>query len=339
MSRDFHLPVRRSIPPLCLTLAMAAGSASALARGPDPLPIWVDVDPACLVETVADVDDCWALLLALDAPGLRVVGVSSSFGNVDLPTAHRSATRFLRLWSTARGRPAPPLHRGARGPGDRGALPAVRAMAAALGREPLTLLALGPLTNLAQLFERHPAAAARLRRVVAVMGRRPGEVFLTGGPALHVHDLNLIKDPAAVAEILNSGLPLTLTPFSAGRRVVLDDRSLEALSRRPGLVGDLARASAGWARVWRRWLGGGGIPLFDAAAVAALLAPRHLDCTAARGLLVRRRALFSAGRFYLHILPAGAGRGHPVRYCARAHPMLQDWVMQRLDPTPAGPRR
>lgn len=323
------------VPVLVLVAAFLASplasADSARAENGRPLPVWIDADPACFVPKVADVDDCWAILLALDAPELRVVGVSSVFGNVDRDMAHRSARALLTMWARARGRPAPPLYRGAPGPGLEAVSPAARALAVALGRERLAILALGPLTNIAQMLRRHPGKAGRIRRLAAVMGRRPGEIFLTGGPALHVHDLNLIKDPEAASYILSRGLPVTLTPFAAGQRVALGRTDLARLTILPAPAGSLARASAGWAAVWRHWLGAGGMPLFDAAAIAALIAPDLLDCDTGTARVIRRRALFSSGRWYLHVVSSTpVERRQVVRYCARARPVLQEWVMNRL---------
>lgn len=314
------------------TASLTVGKSRAAKTGGQPKLVWIDADPACFVPKVADVDDCWAMLMALDAPKLRVVGISTVFGNVDQETANKSATAFLARWSRARGRPAPPLYPGARSPRDRRLTRATRGLARALTKERLSILALGPLTNVARVLETDPGTSRRIVRLIAVMGRRPGELFLTGGPALHVHDLNVIKDPAAAQIVLRQDVPITLAPFSAGRSVTLDGARLARLGNAPAPAAALARASHPWAMVWRYWLGGGGMPLFDSAAVAVLVAPEMLVCDRALATIHRRRSLLFAGRWYLHAVADGAspGRGRPVRYCARARPMLQDWVMKRL---------
>ena len=79
------------------------------------------------------------------------------------------------------------------------------------------------------------------------------------------------------------------------------------------------------------------MPLFDAAAIAALIAPDLLECGTGSARVIRRRAFFSSGRWYLHVVSSKpVERSHAVRYCAQARPVLQEWVMNRL--TLAQPR-
>ena len=80
-----------------------------LALGPIPLAnaddrqkaVWIDTDPACGAGARADVDDRFALLYALRSPALRMVGISTVFGNTDLQTATetlRPAPRSVRIF-------------------------------------------------------------------------------------------------------------------------------------------------------------------------------------------------------------------------------------------------
>lgn len=56
--------------------------------------------------------------------------------------------------------------------------PAHEALMAALEQGPLTVVALGPLTNIAAVLGERPVLASRIARLVAVLGRRPGRIFL-----------------------------------------------------------------------------------------------------------------------------------------------------------------
>ena len=61
-------------------------------------------------------------------------------------------------------------------------------MIAELQRGPLTLVAIGPLTDIACVALNSPAAAEDIREVVAIMGRDPGEEFpspIPDGQAAH----------------------------------------------------------------------------------------------------------------------------------------------------------
>jgi hypothetical protein len=63
------------------------------------LPVWIDTDPACGLEATDDVDDCWALLLALKSDAIAIRGVSTIFGNVSEERANPVARQFLDRWA------------------------------------------------------------------------------------------------------------------------------------------------------------------------------------------------------------------------------------------------
>src|SRR5690606_18912460 len=144
-----------------------------------------------------------------------------------LAITHRTLASLLREWSVTG--IAPPLYRGAE-PGFADDSPAVRALRQALAEGPLTVVALGPLTNVAAALDGHPALAANLTRLVAVLGHRPGHLFHpsegTGGGNLFGHgpvftDFNVRADPAAARAVLALGLPVTLVGYEAGRSVAI----------------------------------------------------------------------------------------------------------------------
>lgn len=79
---------------------------------------------------------------------------------------------------------------------------------------PVTILALGPLTNLARLWRRNPAALQSVERIV-VMG---GAIDTSGNITPHA-EFNFYSDPTAAKIIVESGLPITLIDLAACRRV------------------------------------------------------------------------------------------------------------------------
>ena len=187
----------------------------------------LDVDPGT--------DDAIAMLMALAAPGLRVEAVTTVGGNAALRDTTRNALRILEYAGAAgvpvsRGASRPLRGRfhyayyyhgaaglGVRLPSPRSAPVPARAAdliagLAAPGDERLTVIALGPLTNVARALRTSPRLAGALERVV-VMG---GAVESPGNVTPHA-EFNTWNDPVAAAEVFDSGAPVTLVPLDVCR--------------------------------------------------------------------------------------------------------------------------
>jgi purine nucleosidase len=160
-----------------------------------------------------------------------------------------------------------------------------------LEQGPLAVLALGPLTNIAAALRDRPDLAARVERLVVVMGRREGHLFhpsegrgdgmLFGhGPVFR--DFNYVQDRRAADEVLRLGAPLTMVPYEAARQVTLKRADLDSLAadgRAPAWVASRAR---GWQQYWQDDIGLDGFYPFDLVAAAGLLEPRFFECAAVR---------------------------------------------------------
>ena len=206
-------------------------NAPAPAATPAPVPVIIDTDPG--------VDDALAILMALGAPALNVIGVTATAGNVPLARATRNALALLEY----AGRGDIPVYRGAARP-VRGRYAYAREVHSAAGLtypipEPTTaaagtgavsylaetlrerrgevaVIALGPLTNLARLLRRHPDALPGAARIIIMGGavNAPGNVT----PAA---EFNFYSDPTAARIVMESGLPMTLVDLGACRQVHL----------------------------------------------------------------------------------------------------------------------
>jgi inosine-uridine nucleoside N-ribohydrolase len=248
-----------------------------------------------LIDTDPGIDDALALFLAWGSPELRLAAITTVAGNVPVADATRN---LLRLLTLRRIEPRPPVAEGAAAPlarplvtatgyhgddglgdlGDwapaTGALPPEGAVAlivetARQAAEPLTLIALGPLTNVALALERDAGAMRRLARVVVMGGAVdvPGNVTPTA-------EFNIYVDPEAAARVLAAGLPLDLVPLDATRQAILRREDLEHALR--GASGSLADRVAAFTRRGFRVDEGRGTPgmvLHDPLAVAAALDP------------------------------------------------------------------
>lgn len=255
---------------------------------------WIDTDAACGTGEQRDPDDClalWSLLRRFDG---KVVGISTVFGNAPLDTTD-AVTREL---VDAQGRNAGervPVYRGCAAPiQDRGcadperASKAELALSEALRAGQMTVVALGPLTNLAAVLQRDPALVSRVSRLIAVMGRRPGHRFhptenksnqamlLGHGPVFR--DLNFVLDEEAAKTIVRAGIPLTLIPYDLARRVLMTEGDLDRLAATDPAGTWVAERSRDWLEFWRRDIGIDGFYPFDLMAAEYAGEPSRFKC-------------------------------------------------------------
>ena len=191
------------------------------------------------------VDDALALLLALSSPEVELVGVSTVAGNVSLS---RTTDNTLRLLQWA-GHADVPVYAGAERPLVRDAvaaddvhgatglgaaqLPKARTSSAGDGVEFLlrtlqarpgevTLVATGPLTNLAQAEAQVPGVLRWARQVVIMGGavRVPGNITPTA-------EFNFYADPHAARQVLASEAELVLVGLDVTEQVWLEQTTLQ----------------------------------------------------------------------------------------------------------------
>jgi inosine-uridine nucleoside N-ribohydrolase len=190
----------------------------------------------------------------------------------------------------------------------------------ALEQGPLTILALGPLTNIAAVLREHPELRKNVSRLVAVMGRRPGHLFHpaegAGGGMLFGHgpvfrDFNFALDPGAAAQVLAINLPVSFVPYDAARGIELTAADLDRMeSSLPRIV----ERSRGWLDYWRTHIGRAGFYPFDLLAAAYVVEPTLLRCTPVRAWVGEDHTLFWTPQALL-VEPDANGA---ALYCGRA---------------------
>ena len=162
-------PIRRLIAMLAVAM-VSCGPSGGLGGGdpssvtnepvtpaiaPQTRPVWIDTDPS-IRPGGHEVDDGFALIQAFHSPELSIRGVSLVFGNapldIEIPIGQELVERY--------GPPGLKVSVGAASGEELGAVTeASIAMANALRREPLTILALGPGTNVGTVLLNHPELA------------------------------------------------------------------------------------------------------------------------------------------------------------------------------------
>jgi purine nucleosidase len=234
----------------------------------------------------SDIDDGFALALAVADPELTLELVTTVDGNTDVVTATRLTKELL-----ARLGPADvPVVRGAVGPihprpgrtAPLGEVPRGLAAAEIVERvlaapDELTLVAIGPLTNVALAVLLEPQVAFALREIV-VMG---GIYFQSTNEASIPGEWNFWCDPDAAAIVLACGARLRLVGLDVTRQVRLTRADTEAMAGAGGSFAPFAAACGdGWIDHLEQTGEKGGPPgscaLHDPLAVAAVSRPELL---------------------------------------------------------------
>lgn len=303
--------------------AVACGGAAG--RGASPRAVWLDVDPA-VMPGGHEPDDGVAMVQAFHSPELRVAGVSAVFGNAPVdrgyPIAQGISERF--------GPPGLAVHKGAAAPSP-APTRASRALIAALEEEPLTVLALGPATNVAAALRERPDLADRIEMVILVIGRRAGAplTFPGGGPNLL--DFNFELDPEAAEVVLRSEAPIVLAPFELAAKLPIDDEEWAALWGTP--FGEFFREPI---EDYLDWFGENygrrATYPFDSFAVSYLVAPEFLTCD--RTSVVVREGpadgYADTGGTKPWLVRVHGDEGWPVTWCHTPAPELKEELLRRL---------
>jgi pyrimidine-specific ribonucleoside hydrolase len=244
------------------------------ARFIDARTVWIDTDVS-IGSPIREVDDAYALVLALHSPELRIAGISTSYGNAPLRHTTRAARELVRQFGAPANLRPERVFTGARSAAAFGSRSeASEALAAALEKESVTYIALGPLTNLATFLQLHPESARRIDRVIFVGGQMQGTTLALGPRrSFHIHDANVFKDPVAAAAVIRSKIPLTLVPIATGSDLTLNDEDLRELERRGNAGSYLARRSKLWLWFWTHFVKTDGGPIFDALAIVTAAGP------------------------------------------------------------------
>jgi purine nucleosidase len=243
-----------------------------------------------LIDTDTASDDAVALIMALRAPDVRVLAITTVAGNVNVDQATRNALYTVELCAADtpvyRGASAPlqrPLDdatwfHGRDGLGDRGypaprntaqPINAVEAIIAAIERHPgLELITLGPLTNIAQALQIKPEIAKGVSRCV-VMGGNPCCV----GNVTPAAEYNFWTDPEAARIVMRSQLPVELIGWHLCRgRAVLNDHDIaHVLALRTPLAQFTIDCNSSARRAYLEQTGEDGISLPDPVAMAIAL--------------------------------------------------------------------
>ena len=202
-----------------------------------------------ILDTDPGVDDAMAIFLALRSPELKVEAITAVSGNVPLELTLPNALRLAEI----AGRTDIPVAGGASVPlvrrlitakyvhGNNGlggvdfpapkikpvAEPAAELISRLVRNNPgqITIVAVGPLTNIATVLRAEPEIAHLIPEIVIMGGS------LSGGNITPAAEFNLYVDPEAARIVFDAGIPLTMVGLDVTEKVLLREEHVRVLER------------------------------------------------------------------------------------------------------------
>ena len=267
-------------------------------------PLWLDCDPG--------VDDAMAMALMFALPEYDVKGVSAVAGNVELEKTFRNARDLVAFY----GRKDVPVYAGAKRPlfkeprtayfvhGENGLgnvqLPASDAPvektpawdalyeAAKAAKGELTLVAIGPLTNIALALSKHGSLHKLLKRIVIMGGSA------SWGNASPAAEANILGDAEAASTVFQCGVPIVMCGLDMTLKTVMSPAELDKLGEL-NPVCKFLRDAAQHGLAYSQAHGIDGMALHDPTAVLYPLYP-HIFSAEEAGVAVETKGTITYGK-------------------------------------------
>ena len=331
-----------------------------MARGVDRLA--VRPSSRLIIDTDPGIDDVVTLALAALSPELEIVAVTTTYGNATVDATTRNARAILNLAdrsdipvyagaarplvrdlvtapethgeSGVGYAPVAPLSRFGRGDGGEGpplhptAHPPVLLEQLAHAASPVTLVTLGPLTNLALALNRDAdLVRSRVSRHVGMFG-----TIHAVGNTNRWADFNAWCDPEAADRVLRSGLPTEMIGLDVTRRIILSAQEVEAIAKSgDSLVSWLGQALRFYVEFHRRQERLEGCVVNDVVTVGTLLDPHVLRLV---DLLLEVDLDSGGHRGHTRVAPNGS----PVRVAMEVDTARMRALLRRVFGNAIGPR-
>lgn len=246
-----------------------------------------------ILDSDPGIDDSLAIILALASPEIKLEGITIVHGNCSVEQGTRNALNLLNLTGASRipvyqgyGVPiikpplfAPETH-GLSGLGyaelpDTGPAPekkhAVEYLIDAFDQSPgeITLVAVGPLTNIAGAIRLDPTISDKIKEIFIM-----GGAIKHGGNTTPLAEFNIFADPHAAHIVFQSGIPITLTPLDVTYQCLLTADDVRSIQEKESRIADfIADATRFYIEFHDSYQGIEGCIINDPLALALVYAP------------------------------------------------------------------
>ena len=246
-----------------------------------------------IIDTDPGIDDAVAIAIALFNPNLQVELISTVAGNVGIESVTQNAIQLLNFFGkqvpVAKGAERPLIEKFQDASDIHGLTGlegfdfselrdchslllekhSVEAMKDCIlgSEEKITLVPIGPLTNIALLFSMYPEVKDNI-----------AEIILMGGSTARgnkgvLSEFNIATDPEAAYIVFHSGLPLTMVGLEAGMKALVKPEHSEQI-RTMNKIGEMIYC------LFKKYRGGSfttGLKMYDPCAIACLLEPKIFE--------------------------------------------------------------
>lgn len=236
--------------------------------------VWFDTDIMIGMPDIAarEVDDGITLIMALKQPQIQIVGISNiTYVDYSYDIIHK-----IVKWHHKG--VAIPVYKGSPEAADLGTEnDATRALYQALKKEKLTILALGPMTNIATLIQNHPDIIPQIEKISICAARTPDLIFNPGNGKLNVFDYNYELDPKSMDVLIKSAIPLVFAgyePSSYTHIGTIDLASLDLTNEADKWLFDIVQP---WMKLNEKYFGVHGFIPFDCSTLGVITHPEYFS--------------------------------------------------------------
>jgi inosine-uridine nucleoside N-ribohydrolase len=244
-----------------------------------------------ILDTDPGTDDALALMLALNSPELDVRAITVVPGNVTLAMGVENALRMVSLANrcdvpVAAGASKPLFQKlitaefwhGKNGLADIDLPPSRCKVDARFGPDliiqlvkasphEITLVPVGPLTNIAMAVQKDPSIVPLVKEVILMGGS------ISGGNVNAAAEANIYNDPEAAQIVFQAGWPITMSGLEVGNKALFTQKYLDELGQTHGPVNDFIYKVGKFMLDLSAKFGDSGAPMYDPSAVAIAIDP------------------------------------------------------------------
>jgi len=234
--------------------------------------VWMDTDIMIGMpdKEAREVDDGITLIMALKQRNMAIVGIS----NVTYVDYGYNMIQKILGWHHEGA--AIPVYKGSPHANDLGTEnDATRAMYQALRNEKITILALGPVTNVATLIQNHPDILSNIEKIVMCAARTPGLPFNPGMGHLNVFDYNYEMDTKSMDVLLSSPVPLVFAGYEPSSYTHIGKVDLLCLDQTQEADKWLYETIQPWMQLNERYFGVHGFIPFDCSTLGMITHPQY----------------------------------------------------------------